>query len=63
MFLQPRLFKNAEEETHALHMMDHYGGSFVVGLSSLYRKADPVNKARLRMVFWEYFGKYAKMKE
>jgi hypothetical protein len=58
MLFQPHQFPNPEKECDTLDTMEKRGGSFVVGLAGLYRKADPINKARLRMTFWMYFEKY-----
>lgn len=41
--------------------METYGGSFIKGLVSLYRKGDPDNKTILYNSFKHYFEKYEKM--
>ena len=42
-----------------LETMERYGGSFVVALVRLYRKADPENRAILEQAFAKYFDEYA----
>ena len=42
-----------------LEAMDRYGGSFVVALAHLYRRADADNRATLRGAFARYFEEYA----
>ena len=38
--------------------MSVYGGSFVRGLAMLFRLADPVNQARLKLAFPDYWAEY-----
>ncbi len=38
--------------------MIKYGGSFVKGLGELHRKADDINKIRLKKAFPEYWAEY-----
>jgi hypothetical protein len=41
--------------------MSMYGGSFVRGLATLWRFADPVNQARLKLAFADYWTEYAEV--
>lgn len=41
--------------------MISYGGGFVNALGHLYRRADEINKAKLRMAFPEYWEQYREM--
>ena len=38
-----------------------HGGGFVSGLGALYRRADVVNRAKLREAFPEYWSQYDEM--
>ncbi len=48
-------------EYWTLEAMTKYGGSFVQALAVAYRAADPVNRAKLREAFGEYFAEYARL--
>ena len=41
-----------------IEAMETYGGSFVRALALLYRTADPLNRARVRHSFGDYFEEY-----
>jgi len=41
-----------------IEAMETYGGSFVRALALLYRTADPLNRARVRHSFSDYFEEY-----
>jgi len=49
-----------ERYWHITEKMLGYGGSFVKQLAILWRKADPINKARLEECFSDYFEEYEK---
>jgi len=36
-----------------------YGGGFVAALGQLYRLADPINQARLKTAFHDYWREYS----
>ena len=46
-------------EDDVLDAMAFYGGSFVRTLADLYRRGDPINRAKLRRTFDDYFAEYA----
>lgn len=41
--------------------MIRYGGSFVATLGTLYRRGDPVNQARLKAAFPDFWQEYAEL--
>jgi hypothetical protein len=41
-----------------IETMERYGGAFVQTLARLYRVADPLNRARVRHAFGDYFEEY-----
>lgn len=41
-----------------LTVMESLGGSFASGLASLYRKADSVNRVKLKTTFCDYWAEY-----
>ena len=43
--------------------MEKYGGSFVQALAVCFRRADPVNLAKLKETFAEYWQQYTEMAE
>ena len=51
-------FKDQDELEKVLEAMDTYGGSFVQGLASLYRRGDIYNKHKLLVAFENYFTEY-----
>ncbi len=47
-----------EPDDDTLETMHQYGGAFARGLATLYRLADPVNRAKLRHTFGDTFDEY-----
>lgn len=48
----------SDDDKYTVETMDRYGGAFVKNLAYLMRIADPVNFARLRDAFPEYWTHY-----
>ena len=49
------------EEYIMVGAMTQYGGSFAVALAECIRKADPINRAKLKLAFPELWEKYTEM--
>ncbi len=49
------------EDNEIVEAMVRYGGGFVQGLGRLYRQADDDNRRRLKVVFPEYWLRYAEI--
>lgn len=49
------------EQMKVVDAMQEYGGGFVKALASCYRRADPINFAKLQNAFPEYWEEYEKM--
>jgi|TARA_Y100000310_G_scaffold270565_1_gene284482 hypothetical protein len=52
-----------EKDLAMIEAMSKYGGSFVQTLAALLSRADPINYAKLKATFPEYFGEYKDMSE
>lgn len=50
-----------EQDLKIIEAMETYGGSFVKALAECFRRADPVNFAKLRQTFKDYWLRYEKM--
>jgi pyruvate/2-oxoacid:ferredoxin oxidoreductase beta subunit len=49
-----------DQDIKTIEAMEKYGGSFVKALAVCFRKADPVNFAKLRQTFKKYWEDYRK---
>lgn len=45
-------------DADAVHAMRQYGGEFVKQLAQLWLCADPLNQARVKLAFGDYFDRY-----
>lgn len=54
---------HTEEDYEIVEAMEKFGGSFVQSLAQCFRHADPVNYAKLRITFPEYWEEYKKLSE
>lgn len=45
-------------DAETVHAMRQYGGSFVRALADLWLCADPLNQARVKLAFGDYFDRY-----
>lgn len=50
-----------EQDTLTVEAMEKYGGSFIVALANLARRADHINLAKIKAVFAEYWTRYEEM--
>ena len=50
-----------EHDYHIVSMMEKYGGSFVKALANACHHADPINLAKLKNAFPEYWKEYEEM--
>lgn len=50
-----------ERDSFTCDAMEKYGGSFVVSLAELARHADPINLAKIKKTWPEYWEQYEKI--
>lgn len=50
-----------EQDYNTVEMMEKYGGSFVKTLAELARHADPINLAKIKDAWREYWKEYELM--
>lgn len=51
----------SDQEMKVIEAMEKYGGSFVVSLAQCFRRADQMNRIKLKHAFPEYWNQYSEM--